>query len=75
MRQSRVPDAPEPPVPSPGSRVVDNGEVLRIRPAGLDDHDAIWTILEPVLRAGDTYTLPRDIGRDERFGVLVQRRA
>ncbi|ARJ69180.1 GNAT family N-acetyltransferase [Paracoccus contaminans] len=36
-----------------------------IRPAGPGDHDAIWTILGPVYRAGETYCMPRDIGRDE----------
>lgn len=36
---------------------------LSIRPARHDDDDAIWVILEPVLRAGETYTLPRDISR------------
>ncbi len=29
------------------------------------DHDAIWAIMEPVLRAGETYTLPADWARDE----------
>jgi ribosomal protein S18 acetylase RimI-like enzyme len=38
--------------------------MLLIRPARLDDRDEIWAILEPVLRAGETYTLPRDISRD-----------
>jgi len=36
-----------------------------IRPARTDDLDGIWAILEPVVRAGETYTLPRDISRDE----------
>jgi len=36
-----------------------------IRPATSDDHDAIWTILEPVYRAGETYCIPTDITRDE----------
>lgn len=27
------------------------------------DKDAIWTILEPVIRAGETYPLPRDMDR------------
>ena len=35
-----------------------------IRPARGDDHDAIWTILEPVIRAGETYTLPQDMTRE-----------
>jgi GNAT superfamily N-acetyltransferase len=36
-----------------------------IRPARLGDREGIWAILEPVLRAGETYTLPRDISRDD----------
>lgn len=35
-----------------------------IRPATTADHDALWTIMEPVLRAGETYTLPRDWDRE-----------
>lgn len=35
-----------------------------IRPAAPEDDAAIWTMLEPVFRAGETYCLPRDIGRD-----------
>ena len=38
---------------------------MTIRPATGTDRDAIWTILEPVIRAGETYTLPRDMGREE----------
>jgi ribosomal protein S18 acetylase RimI-like enzyme len=29
------------------------------------DSDAIWKILEPVIRGGDTYTLPTDMKREE----------
>jgi ribosomal protein S18 acetylase RimI-like enzyme len=29
------------------------------------DHDALWAILEPVIREGETYALPRDLGRAE----------
>ncbi|WP_411838024.1 N-acetyltransferase family protein [Paracoccus sp. ME4] len=36
-----------------------------VRPAGPEDHEAIWTILRPVYRAGETYCMPRDIERDE----------
>jgi ribosomal protein S18 acetylase RimI-like enzyme len=39
--------------------------MVNIRSATFDDADAIWRILEPVLRAGETYTLPRDIDRAE----------
>jgi len=37
--------------------------VVTIRPARPDDADAIWSILEPVIRAGETYPLPRDMTR------------
>ena len=39
--------------------------MFNIRPANTADADSIWRILEPVFRAGETYTLPRDIDRDE----------
>lgn len=38
---------------------------LTIRPAAVDDDDAIWRILEPVFRAGETYPIPRDISRTD----------
>ncbi|MCA8883031.1 MAG: GNAT family N-acetyltransferase, partial [Rhodobacteraceae bacterium] len=36
---------------------------LPIRPATGADHDALWTMLEPAFRAGDTYTVDPDISR------------
>lgn len=36
-------------------------DTLRIRPAAEADRGAIWAILEPVIRAGETYALPRDM--------------
>lgn len=39
--------------------------MLTIRLATTEDADALWTILEPVVRAGETYTLPRDLTRDQ----------
>jgi ribosomal protein S18 acetylase RimI-like enzyme len=39
-----------------------------IRPGTPADADAIWGILEPVFRAGETYSLPRDI---DRAGALA----
>ena len=36
-----------------------------IRAAGGHDADAIWAILEPVVRGGETYTLPRDMTRQD----------
>jgi ribosomal protein S18 acetylase RimI-like enzyme len=38
-----------------------------IRAATDADRDAIWRILEPMIRAGETYTLPRDMSRDDAF--------
>jgi len=38
--------------------------MLNVRAALMEDQDAIWAILEPVIRAGETYTLPRDMGRE-----------
>ena len=34
---------------------------MLIRPATQQDRRAIWRIVEPVIRAGETYTLPRDM--------------
>ena len=42
-----------------------DGRGVTLRPALPADHDAIWAILKPVYRAGDTYCIPRDISRDE----------
>jgi ribosomal protein S18 acetylase RimI-like enzyme len=39
--------------------------VLTIRAARPEDADAIWAIIEPVIRAGETYALPRDMNREE----------
>ncbi len=38
---------------------------LIIRFATEDDRDAIWRIMEPVIRAGETYALPRDMARED----------
>jgi ribosomal protein S18 acetylase RimI-like enzyme len=38
---------------------------MKVRLATDADAAAIWSILEPVLRAGETYALPRDWSRDE----------
>jgi len=37
---------------------------LEIRPAAASDESAIWTILEPMIRAGETYALARDMSRE-----------
>jgi ribosomal protein S18 acetylase RimI-like enzyme len=36
---------------------------MLIRPATATDKDAIWRIMEPTIRAGETYTLPRDMDK------------
>ena len=36
---------------------------LAIHPAVSADDDAIWRILEPTFRAGETYPIPRDVSR------------
>jgi ribosomal protein S18 acetylase RimI-like enzyme len=36
---------------------------MLVRTATTTDHDAIWSILEPMIRAGETYTLPIDMSR------------
>jgi ribosomal protein S18 acetylase RimI-like enzyme len=39
--------------------------MITVRPAGRGDADAVWKILEPTVRAGETYTLPRDMTREQ----------
>ncbi|ACB93957.1 GNAT family N-acetyltransferase [Beijerinckia indica] len=36
-----------------------------IRAAGTHDAPALWAIIEPVIRAGETYALPRDMPQQE----------
>ena len=42
-----------------------------IRSALPDDADAIWAILEPVIRSGDTYALDRDMTRQEALAYWM----
>lgn len=42
--------------------------MTHIRLAQAGDADAIWRIMEPVIRAGETYALPRTMTRDEALG-------
>ena len=34
---------------------------MHIRPARADDRTSVWRVMEPVIRAGETYALPRDM--------------
>jgi ribosomal protein S18 acetylase RimI-like enzyme len=36
-----------------------------VRPANFSDANAIWAILEPTIRAGETYTLPLEMEKQE----------
>lgn len=38
---------------------------MKLRPAEVADSGEIWSILEPVIRAGETYTLPQDMSREQ----------
>src|SRR5260370_37434007 len=44
---------------------------MRIRPATPSDADAIWSILQPTIRAGETYTLPRDMDREQALAYWL----
>jgi ribosomal protein S18 acetylase RimI-like enzyme len=39
--------------------------MFTVRRARQGDRDAIWSIIEPIIRAGDTYTLPPNITRED----------
>jgi ribosomal protein S18 acetylase RimI-like enzyme len=39
--------------------------MITVRDAGSGDADAVWKILEPTIRAGETYTLSRDMTREQ----------
>lgn len=43
--------------------------MLTVRPALSTDADEIWRMLEPVLRAGESYPLPRDWTRDAALAL------
>lgn len=45
---------------------------LEIRPYRGDDEDAVWAILEPVIRAGETYTLDRELSREEGLSYWLE---
>jgi ribosomal protein S18 acetylase RimI-like enzyme len=47
------------------------GGMLTVRPARAGDLDAIWSILEPVIRAGETYPLPRDLSREDALAYWL----
>ncbi len=44
---------------------------ITIRQAGPGDHAAIWAMLEPVFRAGETYAIDRDISEAEAIAYWM----
>jgi ribosomal protein S18 acetylase RimI-like enzyme len=42
-----------------------DGFAMIIRAATANDNAAMWKILEPVIRGGDTYTLPAEMNRED----------
>lgn len=45
--------------------------MITVRPAASADGDAIWDILEPTIRAGETYPLPRDMSREDALAYWL----
>jgi ribosomal protein S18 acetylase RimI-like enzyme len=50
---------------------VDQQRTMLIRPATTADADAIWSILEPTIRAGETYALPQDMTRTDALAYWM----
>jgi L-amino acid N-acyltransferase YncA len=46
---------------------------MLIRPATDADRDAIWNIMEPIIRARETYTLPRDMDKESALAYWFSR--
>jgi ribosomal protein S18 acetylase RimI-like enzyme len=46
-----------------------NGNI--IRRATSDDENAIWSALEPVIRAGEVFALPREMSRDDALAYWI----
>src|SRR5580698_10511927 len=44
---------------------------MMIRPVKLSDADAIWGILEPIVRAGESFALPRGMEREQGLGYWL----
>jgi len=43
--------------------------MIKIRPSTTDDHNAIWAIIEPVIKSGDTYMYAPNATRAEMLGT------
>jgi RimJ/RimL family protein N-acetyltransferase len=51
-------------LPAAEPRSASPPEGLVVRPDTPADADGLWAVLEPVIRAGETYAYPRDLSRD-----------
>ncbi|WP_265570069.1 GNAT family N-acetyltransferase [Sphingomicrobium nitratireducens] len=49
--------------------------MVTIRPATRDDAEALWSLLEPVIREGETYAFDRDMSRDRLLQKWLHHRA
>ena len=46
-------------------------DAVIIRPIRGEDHERVWSILEPVIRAGETYALDREMTREAALAYWV----
>lgn len=46
--------------------------MIRIRPYQPEDWPALWAIIEPVFRAGETYAVPRDISEQDAHRMWIE---
>jgi ribosomal protein S18 acetylase RimI-like enzyme len=44
---------------------------MLIRPIANGDADAIWAIMEPIIQAGETYSLPRDMDKESALAYWL----
>jgi len=44
---------------------------MLIRPTAKGDANAIWAIMEPIIRAGETYTLPPDMDKESALAYWL----
>lgn len=56
---------------TPPPRPLPPAGTLQIRPVRPEDADALWRILEPTIRAGETYALPPDMRREDALAYWL----
>lgn len=50
---------------------VRDGRQIRIRPFRPDDSDALWAVVKPTFRAGETYPQPQDVSKEAALAYWV----